>query len=81
MQMSYQLSDLKLVVVAIPATLANQSDAQVHVELRGLRAKDRRKALLLGASGLRPLVCALGFCGATPSAEFLRAVACSDLQV
>lgn len=79
-QVSYQLSDLKLVLVAIPATLTNQSGAQVLVELRGLRATSRRKALLLGATGLRPLVCASGFCGATPFAEFSRAVACSDLQ-
>jgi hypothetical protein len=80
-EMSYQLSDLKLVLVAVPVTLANQSDAQVQVELCGLRATSRRKALLLGVTGLRPLVCALGFCGATPTMEFSRAVACSDLQV
>jgi hypothetical protein len=37
-QMSYQLSDLELVLVAVPAMLANQSDAQVFVGLCGLRA-------------------------------------------
>lgn len=61
MQMSYQLSDLKLSSCG-PGTLIDQSDAQVHVELRGLPTTSRRKALLLGATGLRPLVCELGFC-------------------
>lgn len=40
-QMSYQLSYLKLALVAIPTTLTNQSDAQVLVELCGLRATSR----------------------------------------
>ena len=61
MQMSYQLSDLKLSSCG-PGTLTHQSDAQVLVELRGVRATSRRKALLFGANGLHPLVCALGFC-------------------
>jgi len=65
MQMSHQLSDLKLSSCS-PGALINQSDAQVlwsYVvpEPRVVTAI-RCMVLLLGANGLRPLVCALGFC-------------------
>jgi hypothetical protein len=64
-QMSYQLSDLKLVLVAVPATLANQSDAQVFVELRGLRATSRHCNSLHGTAP---------WCGWTSSARLRMGV-------